>query len=138
MPGGETQGEMGVTHWYPGGSTAESRWRGDRAGCRVGGLPCSVTDTLDLGQPGWAPAAREVMFRLLRGPDPCLGCLRLWEKAQPPAALGLSKTTSKGLFLGWEDGWNGNPSPHQSREAPPHTPRTPSLTVLFWALAVAC
>ena len=26
MPGGETQGEMGVTHWYPGGSTAESRW----------------------------------------------------------------------------------------------------------------
>lgn len=26
MPGGETQGEMGVTHWYPGGSTAESQW----------------------------------------------------------------------------------------------------------------
>lgn len=38
---------------------------GGAAGCRVGGLPCCVTEALDLGQPGWAPAAREAMFRLL-------------------------------------------------------------------------
>ena len=38
---------------------------GGAAGYRVRGLPCSVIETLDLGQPGWAPAAREVMFKLL-------------------------------------------------------------------------
>lgn len=64
MPGGETRGEIRVTHWYILGVVLLKAC-GGAAGCRVGGLPCSVTETLGLGQPGWAPAAREVMFRLL-------------------------------------------------------------------------